>query len=400
LGRRDAPRSQAKSRKKLPMLAVCAALGAAALIAGAVWFHHRMQSSMYALRAIASSVDEHDWEKFSTFVDLESLYETTVKNVKGDPDSVAVDDIAYLMLSKTREYFIDQLKEQIRQPREGKKSFWGHLFNQESIRQVKQTVLDNGRMVRMEIPCVTEYLNLEAPIVITFRKDFLHLTLVDIDLSRYEQANKKIEELLSVHYNLPIRDSLNSLARLSTVCKYKDCIGWIGIDCMEIDLIINTRVENLANEEIAKIDFEIYPGTKWLNSPINKQQSMENIAAGQHVYTGTYRGWAYNPADEADSLFLGAANSEICYKVTKIEFKSGRVIKENQYKYLREYQQGGPDLEDILSRRELYGFNDGPQIRELLGGGNFEFALNTLPPRGRMKAWLKTKVIDRLSMNP
>jgi hypothetical protein len=133
--------------------------------------------------------------------------------------------------------------------------------------------------------------------------------------------------------------------------------------------MITSRVTNNSDADIAKVDFEIFPGKIWENlSKTKKYQDASNIKAGQSTLTSTTQGWKYNQFDDEDQLFMNADRNEICYKVTKIEFIDGRTIEENKYSYISRYGAEKPTLEDILKKRESYGFNDGFEIRRILTG--------------------------------
>jgi hypothetical protein len=322
----------------------------------------------YALRAIASAIEDHDWKKFTEYVDVESFYSTTVKGALENTDNVIAKGIGTLMASNMKEAFIDQLKTQIEQPKEGTSSLFHQLFDKSSVLLTKMSISDRGKIVQVRLPRKTEYLELEVPVIFNFRKGTVHLTLTSMDMTKFDKAEKKIEEILSEHFTLPVADSLKRLVTVETVRKYKGCGNWVYETCFDDLIMITSRVTNHSNEDLEQVSFEIYPGTIWEGTSKKKYQDATNIGAGQAVLAGARQGWKYNQFDEDDQLFMNADMNDICYRITKIVFKDGRTIEENKYDYMGKYSQEKPTLDSIIARRAKYGLTDEFTIRKVLSG--------------------------------
>lgn len=327
--------------------------------------YYEFHTPAFALKSIASAIENHDWAKFSKFVDVESFYNTTVKGALEDSDN----GIGTLMASNMKEAFIDQLKTQIEQPEEGTISLFHQLFDKDNVLLSKMRTENKGKIVQILIPRKTKYLDLEIPVIFNFRKGPMHLTLTSMDMSKFDNAEDKIKQILKEHYLLPVRDSLSKLVTIETVKKYKGCSNWVYETCFGELIMISSRVTNNSDADIAKVDFEIFPGEIWKTlSKTKKYQDASNIKVGESVLTGTRQGWKYNQFDDEDQLFMNADKNEICFNVTKIEFKNGSTIEEDKYSYISRYYSEKPTLEDILKRRESYGLNDGFEIRQTLSG--------------------------------
>ncbi len=331
-------------------------------------FYYYIHTPVFAFKSIASSIENHDWKKFSDFVDVESFYNTTVKGALEDSDNLIAKGIGTLMASNMKEAFIDQLKTQIEQPKEGSTSLFHQLFDRDNILMPKMKVSNRGKIIQVSIPRKTEYLEIEVPVLFNFRKGTMHLTLTSMDLSKFEKVNDKIEELVSEHFLLPTRDSLRTLVTLECTRKYKGCANSFYGTCFEDLIMITTKVTNNSDEDIEKVSFEIYPSSIWIGTSKKKYDKALNIKAKQAVLTGTREGWKYNQFNDEDRLFMNTNASDICYNVTSINFKSGKTIEENKYGYISRYSNEKPTLEDIISRREKYGINDGFEIRRVVSG--------------------------------
>lgn len=356
----NAPKTK---RSKWPFGAILLFLLLASVTAAYFYVH----TPQYAFKAIKGAVENHDWNKFSRFVDVESFYQTTMKDALDDSDNSLAKGIGTLMAANMKQAFIDQLKAQIEQPSEDGTSLFQSLFDQDKMVASKMDVANRGKIVQVNVPRKVSFLDIEIPVVFTFRKEPLHLTLTGMDMSKYDAAQERIAEILSDHYVLPARDSLNNLVTIETVRKYDGCSNWLYKTCMDKLIMITSRVTNNSDEDISSVDFEIFPDRAWRNSALKKYQSATNIKAGQSVVTGTKQGWKYNQFSEDDRIFMNADKSEIYYKVTNVELASGRSIRENKYAYLSDYHEDKPSLDDIIARREQYGIEDGDLIRKELG---------------------------------
>lgn len=361
--------SKPPTQKRKPKWLIPVAVSFVILAAGLGGGYYFIHTPAFALKSIASAIENHDWAKFSKFVDVESFYNTTVKGALEDSDNMIAKGIGTLMASNMKETFIDQLKTQIEQPKEGTTSLFHQLFDKDNVLLSKMKTENKGKIVQLLIPRKTEYLDLEIPVIFNFRKGPMHLTLTSMDMSKFDNAEEKIEEILSEHYLLPVRDSLSKLVTIETIKKYKGCSNWVYETCFGELIMITSRVKNNSDADFSKVDFEIFPSVTWkILSKTKKYQDASNIKAGQAVLTGTKQGWKYNQFDDEDQLFMNADKNEICYKVTKIEFNDGRTIEENKYSYISRYHAEKPTLDDILKRRESYGLNDGFDIRRILNG--------------------------------
>lgn len=361
--------STPQSNKKKPKWIIPVAVSFIILAAGLGGGYYFIHTPAFALKSIAFAIENHDWAKFSKFVDVESFYNTTVKGALEDSDNMIAKGIGTLMASNMKEAFIDQLKTQIEQPKEGTISLFHQLFDKDNVLLSKMRTENKGKIVQLLIPRKTEYLDLEIPVIFNFRKGSMHLSLTSMDMTRFDNAEEKIDQILSEHYLLPVRDSLRKLVTIETVKKYKGCSNWVYKTCFGELIMITSRVTNNSDADIEKVDFEIFPGEIWKTlSKTKKYQDASNIKVGESVLTGTRQGWKYNQFDDEDQLFMNADKNEICYNVTKIEFKNGSTIEENKYSYISRYHAEKPTLEDILKRRESYGLNDAFEIRRTLSG--------------------------------
>jgi hypothetical protein len=183
--------STPKSNNKKPKWLIPVAVSFVILAAGLAGGYYFIHTPAFALKSIASAIENHDWARFSKFVDVESFYNTTVKGALEDSDNMIAKGIGTLMASNMKEAFIDQLKTQIEQPKEGTTSLFHQLFDENNVLLSKMKTENKGKIVQLLIPRKTEYLDLEIPVIFNFRKGPMHLTLTSMDMTRFDNAEKK-----------------------------------------------------------------------------------------------------------------------------------------------------------------------------------------------------------------
>jgi hypothetical protein len=193
------PQTKKKKAKWLIPVAVSIIILAAALGGGYYYIH----TPAFALKSIASAIENHDWANFSKFVDVESFYNTTVKGALEESDNMIAKGIGTLMASNMKEAFIDQLKTQIEQPKEGTTSLFHQLFDKNNVLLSKMKTENKGKIVQLLIPRKTEYLDLEIPVIFNFRKGPMHLTLTSMDMTKFAMRRKKSSKFFqSITYYL------------------------------------------------------------------------------------------------------------------------------------------------------------------------------------------------------
>lgn len=366
--------SKLKNKSQNPKWVLPIVIALLLITSGFVGLYYFAHTPAFAFKSIVLAIENHDWDKFNKFVDVESFYNTTVKGALNETDNLFAKGLGTLMASNMKESFIDQLKTQIEQPNENSISFFHQLFDNKNILLARKKVESKGKIVQVTIPRKTQYLDLEIPIIFNFRKEALHLTLTSMDMNKFENVQDKIEEIITEHYNLPIKDSLKNLVKIEVVKKYKGCSNYVYNTCIEDVIIITTRVTNKSNFTIERVIFAVLPKLYNCNWKGTKFQQAENIKPGKSVIVGVNHGWKYNEYNDYDKIYMKTTKADIHYQTKEVwrkikigPFDMTMPLKEEEFKYYKErIEKDKLTLEDIIARRNEYGLDDSLAINTFL----------------------------------
>lgn len=329
-------------------------------VGGYLYIH----SPKYTLSVIKSSIENHDWEKFNKWVDIESFFNSTLNDKTNTGNNIA-DGISKLMASNLKGAFIDALKAKIETPSNSSISAFNEFLPAIKIKDLSEVkLIKQGKITVMKIPVKTDFLKQEAEVSVFFRNKFLRYVLIGTDDSDFQTKNNELKKLVLEHYNLETGDKIKKSVTISTLKKYKGCSNYIGNTCFQDLLIIKRKIHNHSNKTIKKLRYNIYPSKTFvtMGDKYRIYETLENVSANSAKVQGASTGWKHNQFSTKDQMFMSSKKGEIFYEIKEIEFDDSTKLTLKSHALLTDYHDEKPTFDDIIKRRKKHGL----QVEELL----------------------------------
>jgi|GEM_PF-4763984 len=339
-------------------------------IATTVGTYSYLKSPKYTFKQIRNSFENHDWEKFNQYVDVDSIY-TSLMNTS-DMDSFA-SGLEAMTRDNLKSAFIDNLKSTIEgTPGDSLSSLSlvsilgadekSYKFNR--IKKKKE-----GKLLNTDLPMKT-WFNFYVDVTYKFRNESWKYKLIGYDNKKYEETSDELYDLISDFYTLPLKEKMEKSISVKIIKKYKGCAEWGYRICLEDILMMPTTITNNTDKDITEVIYYIYPNNYYLiTDKYGRFESAENIKSKESITIGTDKGRKYNQFDDEDKTYMNADLESISVKINEIKFSDGQVLEE-KYKFenIEQFKKEFPEATydtflKILAIRAKYGLVDADDLK-------------------------------------
>lgn len=324
-------------------------------LVGSIGYYY-IHTPQFTLYMIQRSVDNHDWNGFNRFVDMDSFFDSAMSDIGKSSDSVFVKGLSVVMAGTIK----DKFKSEFRKAIEGASDVSSNKV-MEVLYDVKPgeklDVENMGKIAKVTVSSETSALNIPTKYYMMFRDEGIFYKLIGVDDSLQREARKVENKLLKDHYNLAIDKELRTAVTLKSISKTKGCSQYINSTCIQHIILNTTKVFNNTDREISEVLYNVYPSKELIFNEYERYGSAKNIPAKKAIIIGKDRGPKYNKYSDSDKLFMNASIADLHYKVFKVTYSDGSVVEKDDYSYMVNMEVI-PTLDAVLERRKEYGVED------------------------------------------
>ncbi len=316
---------------KLHKITAAVAVGALLSVGAAYIILH---SPKYTLYKIKQSLNDHDWEAFSKYVDVDATYSSLISSIDKGNDNPLGAGIAKAMAGAMKETIIAQIKSQVENPKnDGKEGELLSTFALPDSVKPKIEIIKSGKVASVRIYSNHGLIDIPAYLEIQMRSEGWKYVVIGINRDNIEQRTKIVDEALEKFYTIPARQKISNSATIKFSAVRKGCANGFYGTCFEDLILVDRIIKNTSQKEITRIEYKICPRNT-SNQDECKYAVDESIKPGEEKSFGKTSGWKYNQFISEQKAILNTSAESLEAIPSKIVFADNDSIEVSEIAYL------------------------------------------------------------------